>query len=293
MTLVYHKIQHADGLEAGASVDCFLDEGLKSKALLRKEGKLEKKETIYERALTNRARWIEERKVALADNPQLLQAVLSSDTENTWIRGAERFFKPKFKGNREENVFFGYHKAPPDDDDWVAIDASDDETIHNASFRDEENPEKWERTSVKLGDFVTLTDKPSLWRDHYNEILRYDQVSPDEIVAYAKIEKTLPIDEKLAANDIKNIKALLGEKLKPYVQFEKAEDNILLHQHNSKLDIRVAFNKQKASSNEAQQRIRAVFSGINSIEPLIEKKEETFHRPLVHSPILGIRSLIQ
>lgn len=289
MPIVFHKLGHSDGERAGASVNLFLTEGLKSKALLRKEGKLEQVETPYEFGLRRRADWIKERSIALADNPQLLRATLASDKESTWLGGDNGFYKPNFQGNREENIFFGCLNNPPHNADWVAIDANENEAVHNASFRDEGDPLRWQSTSVKLGDFIKMAQKPPSWRDNYNELLRRDRVKPEEIIAYAKTEKVLPLDHKLTDDEKDQIRGALGKQLSPYLQFENEERNILLHDNEGKLEIRVAFNKEKTSSKNARKHIRGIFSKINSLKDIKNPSQPLNHRPVSRSFFLGNR----
>lgn len=82
--LLFHKLGHVSGKEAGASVEVLLKEGVLSKHLLRQKGKLPHQENPYLKLEDKRREWIEERKQTLKDQPKLLQAVLDDGTQEKY-----------------------------------------------------------------------------------------------------------------------------------------------------------------------------------------------------------------
>jgi hypothetical protein len=275
MPLIYHERGHNKaGDQAGSSVELFLNEGIKSKTLLRKEGKLPPEESPYERAGTRRQKWIEERKTALASNPTFLNSVLASSKESDFIDGNAIFYKPGHPGHREDNVFFGYHAHPSADRDWVAIEVPDSADLHDASCRDEQDPQRWINSSVPINEFIKMQKQnllPQRWNGRYNEHLIYGKVEPDKIVAYAKVEKELPIESgvKFSQNQLDQVKKFVNYNLNFATQFDSSEDNILLNLDKDKYQIRVSFNKTKVTGNE--KKVKEFFEKFNSMNQLVEE----------------------
>jgi len=272
MPLVFHEIGHNPaGKEAGASIDLFLKEGLLSKALLRERGKLPPQENPYEKkiaqqlehksdAMNKRQDWVEERKKALKDRPEILKSALDGDKESKWwteeglVTPHDIFYKPNHPGNREENIFFGYSARPSTNRDWVAIEVSDDATLHDASCRDRGLPDAWLNTSVTIREFQqmeSLGQSPRGWESKYNEHLIRDRVSPEKIVAYAKVEKELPIEiSKISSEELQKVRTFINRSLGFATQFQSPQDNVLINEEDGKYQIRVSFNKDKIAGKE-------------------------------------------
>ncbi len=260
------------GVKAGASVDVFLKEGLMSKALLRQVGKLPLMENIYERALRNREEWIEGRKIALGNNQSLLERVLDSDRESNWVRGEEIFYRPGHLANREENVFFGYSDHPSSKIDWVAIEVPETATLHDASCRDRGVPDEWSRTAVTIRQFREMKargETPRGWKSGYNEHLIRDIVPAERIVAYAKVEKELPVEKPISAEELEQVQNFVSNKLGFATQFDDPKDNVLVHEDAGKYQIRVSFNKAKVTGRE--DKVSDFFDQFQSFQELISK----------------------
>jgi len=215
-TLLFHEMGHdQDGEKAGASIELFLKEGLKCKALLRQEGKLAPVELPH-----------------------------------------SGFYLPGFKGHREENVFFGYKEHPSCNANWVAIEVSEDADLHDAYFRDRCLPDKWDSTSVKIAEYRELRAKnllPPEWWTPYNEHLIPHSVSPDKVIAYAKIEAELPFKAvRITDEQLLYVKTFVHDCLKFATHFQDAADNVLLYEYEQrgKYQIRISLNKAKVAGRE-------------------------------------------
>lgn len=295
MPLIFHEIGHnADGVAAGASIDVFLEDGLVSKALLRASGKLPPSESPYDRAvklslsmkelaLQRREEWRhQQRQEALKDSPDVLKSVLDEDKESTWWRedgavsGYDLFYKPGFQGHREENVFFGYAAHPSSDKDWVAIEVPDTVTLHDASCRDRGVPADWARTAVTIRQFQEAQGRGQLprgWESKYNEYLIRDRVPAAQIVAYAKVEKELPIElPKLTGEQQLNVQDFISNQLGFATQFKDSRDNVLFSESGGGCQIRVAFNKERIAGRE--QVVKNFFAQFDSMGQLLEKAQE-------------------
>lgn len=274
MPLVFHKIEEGRNRDCGASVATFLEEGIKSQQILMEEGKLPQVESPYFKALERYKIWREKRIESLKDRPETLRVVLNNYSEQGFVSGHELFFKPGFIGHRRENIYFSYMNQPPMNRDWVAIKVSPQEYLYNAPYRDLRDPEGWYKSKIKIQDYQNMNGRtPGNWHNHYNELLKKDRVLPSEIVAYAKVEKEIPIDtSKLSAEQLTTVKQYLQEPLSFATYFDDPEKSILLcESRDSKYQIRVAFDKEKACSSESQEKILKVFSEINSVDDLCRK----------------------
>jgi hypothetical protein len=285
MVLVYHKIEHPDGFEAGASVDVFLEKGLKSKLLLQKEGKLPSEPNPWERMLA-RHKELENKHL---NNPVLLKYFQTQHQEELQKNSYEAFYKPNYPGNRLENVFFSYSDGPPSSHnrDWVAIDVPETSKLHDAGFRDEIDPQKWMNTRVTIEAYSEMLKRgeekpPSGWTENYppyNELLIRDEVKADKIVAYAKVEKELPIEKDITPEELKNVQKFISEKLGFATQFKNPEDNALIHKNDKtqKYEIRVSFNKNKINGKEGQ--VSDFFNKFQSFQQLIDQSVDQSEKP--------------
>jgi len=281
MALVYHKIEHPDGFEAGASVDVFLKEGLKSKRLLQEEGKLHFTPTPWERMLA----FHRETENALRFDPTRLKMVreYNLDLEKNG-NNSNTFYKPNHPANREENIFFSYSDGPTSHNrDWVAIDVPETSKLHDATFRDLQNPRAWISTAVTIKDYIEMQSKegkfPPGWKSLYNELLIRDEVKADKIVAYAKVEKELPIEKDITPEELKNVQKFISEKLGFATQFKNPEDNALIHKNDKtqKYEIRVSFNKNKINGKEGQ--VSDFFNKFQSFQQLIDQSVDQSKNP--------------
>ncbi|PWY54863.1 hypothetical protein DGG96_14670 [Legionella qingyii] len=275
-TLIFHEMGHnSDGEKAGASIEVFLKEGLLSKSILRATGRLPKEKNLYEIGIENRAKWIQQRREELKDNVELLATILAFDEESDWINEAALFYRPNMPGHREENVFFGYLEHPSSHCDWVAIEAPESTLLHDASCRDRGNSAEWIRTAITIDKFreYRKEDKmPPEWGSIYNETLIKDKVSPDKIIAYAKLEKELVSSTKLSNEELNDIQEFINDKLIFATHFENKKDNILLHEKDDKYQIRVSINKAKIRGKE--EKLSDFFKSFNSMNELIEEAKK-------------------
>lgn len=269
MVLIYHKTQSAEPL---------LQEGLKSYNILAQEGKKEVMPNCYEIAVLNHEKWVEERKVALKDNPILLQQILDYNSLQVELKNnpRARFDDPKHPGNRFDNVYFQFFKTPPSDSDWVAIDVPDTTLLHDATCRDIVNPELWKYSACSIKDFEQYKSqglKPPSWHGFYNEHLIKDRVPSERIVAYTKLEKELPVEPTKASPDqLSQVQVYLSDKLSFATQFENPADNILISEKNGKYQIRISFNKNKVEGKESI--VSSILQPIQSMSELIKKSQE-------------------
>jgi len=273
MVLVFHEMGHNPaGIEAGASVGVFLRDGLKSKQILREEGKISSIENPYYRAIAKREEWIEERKEALKDNPTVLQSVLSTGYP---ISGHDIFHKTGHPANREENIFFGFSEKPSSNRDWVAVEVPDTSTLHDASCRDRGDPAAWVNTGVTIQEYRRLKGQgqmPHGWQSHYNEHLVKDIVPAHRIISYAKVEKELPVDAEISAAQLNTIKSFINHNLGDVTQFGTPEDNVLLHETSGMHQIRVSLNKEKVTGKEDE--VAVFFAQFNSMKALLKAAQE-------------------
>ncbi len=115
----------------------------------------------------------------------------------------------------------------------MAIEVDGAATLHDAGCRDAQNPSQWTNTAITVSSFKAMLEKggsiPYGWHGKYNEHVVPDFVSPDRIVAYAKVEKELPIEAvKPTAEQLKQVQNYLSKQLSFATQFEDPADNILL-----------------------------------------------------------------
>jgi len=269
MVLIYHKTQSAEPL---------LQEGLKSYNILAQEGKREVIQNCYEIAVSRHREWVEERKVALKDDPALLSQILSEYNLEATLKNnpRARFDDPKHPGNRFDNVYFQFFKTPLSDSDWVAIDVPDTTLLHDATCRDIVNPELWIYSACSIKDFEQYKSqglKPPRWHGIYNEHLIKDRVSSERIIAYAKLEKELPVEPTKATPDqLNQVQVYLSDKLSFATQFENPADNILISEKNGKYQIRISFNKNKVEGKESD--VSSILQPIQSMSELIKKSQE-------------------
>ena len=287
MVLIYHERgHHRDGALAGASVDVFLEQGLLSKALLKDAGKLPAKENPYKKAmervlkgrapaLERREAWRQGRKRALSGNPELLQSVLASDKESYWwkaeVSAHEVFYMPGHPANREEHVFLLYAERPAADKDWVAIEVPETTQLHDASCRDRSDPDEWITTAVTIEQFRkerALGRSPHGWRSIYNETLVRDRVPAEQIVAYAKVEKELPFEKSISAEELGLVQKFVSSKLAFATQFDDPKDNVLVCKNTDRYQIRVSFNKAKVTGR--QDEVSSFFKPFECMEQLVK-----------------------
>ncbi len=289
MPLVFHELGHSpDGAKAGASVDAILREGLLSKALLKKHGKLPMEPNPYEQALALNASqrdahlqqyeaWVSERKEALKDDQPLLERVLQKNSAEAFLQARDEtrhqlFFEPGFAGHREEHIFFRYHDHPPASRDWVAVEVPHDAVLYNESFRDSNQPKAYENHPLTIQEYQEQAAEGSIfrhgWKSLANEHLIRDTVPSERIVAYAKVEKELPHDPSIGSSNAKNIKKFLNEHLSFATHFDHEDDNVLLAKENGKQQIRVSFNVEKIKGREHE--VRTLFDRFSSMREIAE-----------------------
>ena len=258
MTLLFHQTT--------SSVDPLLKEGLKSHNILAQEGKVEKGPDHYECAVSSYEKWLE-------DNPDLFFIPLTNWLENN---GSARFDDPSHPGNRFNNVYFQFLNTPPADSDWVAIDVPDSTLLHDATCRDRSDPELWMYSACSIKHFkesISKSEMPYRWHGIYNEHLIRDSVPSERIIAYAKLEKELPLESTKATPDqLKQVQVYLSDKLSFATQFENPADNILIYEKDGKYQIRISFNKDKVTGRESD--VSSIFHPIQSMNELIEKSQE-------------------
>lgn len=280
MTFLFHKTDF---------VNTILEEGLKSANILAKEGKVEKKPNNYEIAVSSYEKWVEETKVQLKDNPDLLNRALISNTLTNWLKynGSARFDAPTHPGNRFDNVYFQFFNTPPANSDWVAIDVPDSTLLHDATCRDRSDPELWRQSACSIKDFkesISKSEMPYRWHGIYNEHLIRDSVPSERIIAYAKLEKELPLESTKATPDqLKQVQVYLSDKLSFATQFENPADNILISEKNGKYQIRISFNKDKVTGRESD--VSSILQPLQSMNELIEKSQE--HNKIVHGGLVA------
>ena len=270
MILLFHQTT--------SSVDRLLGEGLKSANILAQEGKVEKKPNNYEIAVLSYENWVEERKVTLRDNPNLLKQILNMNSLKKYLEnnGSARFDAPSHSGNRFNNVYFQFFNTPPANSDWVAIDVPDSTLLHDATCRDRSDPELWRQSACSIKHFqesISNGEMPYRWHGIYNEHLIRDSVPSERIIAYAKLEKELPLESTKATLDqLKQVQVYLSDKLSFATQFENPADNILISEKDGKYQIRISFNKDKVTGRESD--VSSIFHPIQSMNELIEKSQE-------------------
>jgi hypothetical protein len=270
MPILYHSLQRPE--IQGASVENFLKNGLESKQKLMDKGVMPFQENAYERAVERYEKWVKERTEHFKNDPETLESVLKTGFHGS-INGRVAFEEPGFSGNRNENIFFTYLKNPPSNYDWVAIEVPNNTKLHDATCRDLGDPVRWQDTAVTIEDFANIPQGkvPFGWEGNYNEYLVPHRLSADQIVAYAKVEKELPIGQKpLKPEELTEIRELLNARLDFATQFTKPESNVLINESNGKYQIRISFNKDSAQTK--QQEITEVFQSFNSIDELLGLK---------------------
>lgn len=258
---LYHEMGHSiDKLKANIGVDVYLKEGIYSRAEYRRMKRLGPS-------------WEDERKEALRDEPALLDIILTQyNPERGWEgSGLET------EGRREALVFFGWHKTPSQDRDWVVIDCDPDKTLlHDASCRDRNDPTSWRCDAVSVNQYIEYHKKgvqPPRWHSYYNEAVFVGHVAPDKILGYAKLEKTLSLPTTSDQIDLDDLKLSLETPLRPYSLFGKSRENVYCHVNDKTglLEIRVAFNKTKALLHQ------------NEIKHIIDTVTEAFIDDMYHA----------
>jgi hypothetical protein len=270
MTLLFHNTE--------SSINTLLEEGIKSANILAKEGKIEPKQDSYQIVTENHKKWVAERKLALKENPVLLEKTLTENSLQHWLakNAHARFYNPEHPGNRFNNVYFQYLEKPPSYINWVAIDVPDSTLLHDALCRDRQEPELWTQTACSIKDFQEFKSQGSVpyqWFGFYNEYLIRDSVPSERIIAYAKLEKELPFESnKATPNQLEQVQVYLNNKLSFATQFENPADNILISEKDSKYQIRISFNKDKVAEKEND--VLSILQPIQSMSELIEKSRE-------------------
>ena len=125
---------------------------------------------------------------------------------------------------------------------------------------------------------------PNGWYGTYNEHLIRDSVPSERIIAYAKLEKELPLESTKATPDqLKQVQVYLSDKLSFATQFENPADNILIYEKDGKYQIRISFNKDKVTGRESD--VSSIFHPIQSMNELIEKSQE--HEKIVNGGLVA------
>lgn len=255
---IYHEMGHSiDKLEAGIGVDIYLEEGIYSRREYRKQQRLPPS-------------WEDLRREALKDKPEILESVLRDyHPERGWGAGS----------TREELVFFGWKPIPSNQRDWVMIECDPKKTIvHDASCRDRRNPQSWTRDAVTLQEYMNYHESgqlPPRWESSYNEIVFVDHVEPKRIVAYSKIEKTIPMSSEDVDEEVFEIaKSKIESELNEFTHFEHGKNVfIVFNEKEMQIEIRVALNREKVMGNEHQ--VQSFFESFSSLEDLTPPPENT------------------
>ena len=133
-------------------------------------------------------------------------------------------------------------------------------------------PDKWLRTAVTIRQFREMQERgemPHTWESRYNEHLIRDRVPAERIVAYAKVEKELPVEKHITAEELEQVQNFVSNKLGFATQFDNPKDNILVHEKAGKYQIRVSFNKAKVTGREGE--VSDFFNQFQSFQELINE----------------------
>lgn len=242
-----------------------------------------------EHALQHWQLWADERRQALKDDPAQLERVLAGNPVSYYL--PDEFEKPGFEGNRTENVFFSFAEHPPQEKDWVAIDVPEHTMLHDAACRDsfsdytekgrtrDEYGKKaidpksirsyrWQATALPIRQFRQMTDAGLFphWRARMNETLIRDHVPAERIIAYAKVEKELPLAHPLSDGDKRQLQDFIGRSLSFCTHFPDQADNVLMQREGDMLRIRVSVNRAKMAGREGQ--MKSFFDRFSSLQEL-------------------------
>lgn len=272
MPIVYHLLRNSKIPEA--SVEKILKNGIKSKQQLMDDGDIPFEENVYKVVARSRDKWLNEMYQCHKNDKETFFKIIEPVARNNAFVSEYVAFEeplPKSPYGRQDNVFFTYSKNPPSNYDWGAIEVPNKAQLRNSYYyKGHCDIVKYADSAMTLEDFANTQQSsyPFRWGSYDPECSVPYRVPADKIVAYAKVEKELPIGKKpLEYQDLTKIKKVLNAKLNFATQFSTPEDNVLIDESNGKYQIRISFNKNSAQNK--QQEITKVFQSFDSIDELL------------------------
>ena len=181
---------------------------------------------------------------------------------------------------RRKSIYF----APVDNNpktEWVAIEVSGASKVCDASHLDRNSSDStYKEDAITILNFRWHNNrglKPSKWKSVYAEYTKTDNVPPEEIVAFARIEKTYTnTDYKPNTTEISKIQEFLHHKLQEFTQFNNPGQNIAVSEEGygitRKINIRISYNKNKINGQE--QKVQEFFDQFSTMEELLDMANE-------------------
>jgi len=152
--------------------------------------------------------------------------------------------------------------------------------VHDASHLDRNSSDRtYEANAIPISNFLWHTNRrltPSKWNSLYAEYIEKDDVPPEKIVAFARIEKTYT-DYKPNNIEISKIQEFLHHKLQEFTQFNNPRQNIAVseesHDITPTINIRISYNKNKINGRE--QELQDFFNKFPTMKELLDMANES------------------
>ncbi len=158
--------------------------------------------------------------------------------------------------------------------DFVLVERSDQESCYDHEHKNDFDPIS-NRPTMTISNYLDKKKQGCRPFMGMPEVLVYNIVPPEQIVAFAKTEKIISCDQKYSKDDEQLLTQYINNKLSHYVYFEDSM-NVGLHFEYGFLDstkrgyyIRVIFNKEKVIGHEEE--IKSFFESFYSLDELLNK----------------------
>ena len=180
---------------------------------------------------------------------------------------------------RRKSIYF----APVDNNprtEWVAIEVSGKSKVCDASHLDRNSSDStYKEDAITILNFRWHNNrglKPSKWDSVYAEYTKTDNVPPEKIVAFARIEKTYT-DYKPNTTEISKIQEFLHHELKEFTQFNNPGQNIAISEESdgitTTINIRISYNKNKINGRE--QEVQKFFNQFSTMKELLDMAKKS------------------
>lgn len=171
---------------------------------------------------------------------------------------------------RRKSIYF----APVDNNpktEWVAIEVSGASKVCDASHLDRNSSDStYKEDAITILNFRWHNNrglKPPKWDSVYAEYTKTDNVPSEEIVAFARIEKTYT-DYKPNTTEISKIQEFLHHELQEFTQFNNPGQNIAISEESHGINIRISYNKNKINGQE--QEVQKFFDQFSTMKELLD-----------------------
>jgi hypothetical protein len=175
-----------------------------------------------------------------------------------------------WQNNQYDYIYFSYYKEKEwGRRDCVICEIDGNSPIFDHGDNHNKNKPFHNRTSMSIKDYAKAIKIGNPFKE-IGEIHIASSIDPKDIVAYKKLEKSIPSEN----NDIEEkYKNELIEKLDINLNFatffdDRNNSTIYYNYEKKQYEIRVAFDKEKALDPDNKKKIEEFFNNINSFKDI-------------------------